>query len=303
MKVLLSGASGLIGSAVSAALTAAGHQVVPLARQKDKPGAVYWDPVRGDIEQDKLQGFDAVIHLAGENIVGKWTAEKKQRIRDSRVKGTAMLCDVLTRLAQPPGTLLCASAIGYYGNRGDEVLTERSLPGDSFLAKVCDEWEVAAAPAVSKGIRVANMRIGMVLTPRGGALTKLLTPFRLGVGGKVGPGTQYMSWITLDDVVGAFLHALQTEALIGPVNVVSPNPVTNYQFTKTLGRVLFRPTIFPLPSFMARFLFGEMANELLLASTRVLPTRLQETGYQFRHPNLEAALRHLLGKEKTDKAA
>jgi uncharacterized protein len=300
MNILISGASGLIGSELSAFLTSAGHQVTALTRSKDKPGNIYWDPAKGDIEANKLNGFDAVIHLAGENIASRWTAEKKQRIRDSRVKGTEMLCETLARLDQPPTTLLCASAIGYYGNRGDEILTETSRPGDTFLSKVCEEWEEATAPALQKGIRVCNMRIGAVLTPKGGALAKMLTPFRLGVGGKVGPGTQYMSWIALDDVVGAFNHALQTSALLGPVNVVSPNPVTNKEFTKTLGRVLGRPTIFPLPGFMARAMFGEMANELLLGSARIQPIRLQESGYQFRHPDLEEALRYLLSKPQSE---
>jgi uncharacterized protein (TIGR01777 family) len=303
MKILISGASGLIGSQLSAFLAAAGHQIVPLTRKQNQPESVYWDPAKGDIEKDKLHGLDAVIHLAGENIASRWTEEKKQRIRESRVNGTKMLSDSLAGMAQPPRTLLCASAIGYYGNRGDEVLTENSKPGNSFLAKVCEDWETATATALNKGIRVCNMRIGVVLSTKGGALAKMLTPFRLGFGGKVGRGIQYMSWIAMDDLAGAFDHALQKPALIGPVNVVSPNPVTNYEFTKALGRVLWRPTIFPLPSFMAHLMFGEMADELLLASTRVQPVRLQETGYSFRFANLDTALRHVLGKDQPGTAA
>jgi uncharacterized protein (TIGR01777 family) len=303
MKILISGASGLVGAELTAVLAAAGHQIVPLTRKQNQRDSVYWDPAKGDIEKEKLNGLDAVIHLAGENIASRWTEEKKQRIRDSRVNGTKMLSETLAQTEQPPRTLLCASAIGYYGNRGDEVLTENSKPSDSFLAKVCEEWEAATAAALNRGIRICNMRIGVVLSAKGGALAKMLTPFRLGVGGKVGRGVQYMSWIAMDDVLGAFDHALQTPALIGPVNVVSPNPVTNYEFTKALGRVLWRPTIFPLPGFMAHLMFGEMADELLLASTRVQPVRLQESGYIFRYPNLEAALRHILGKDVPGHAA
>ena len=237
------------------------------------------------------------MHLAGENIaVRRWTPAQKARIRDSRVQGTRLLAQSLARLQQPPTVMVCASAIGFYGDRGEELLTEGSAPGSGFLTDTCRAWEAAAQPASEKDIRVVNLRLGVVLSPGGGALAKMLLPFRLGVGGKIGSGRQYMSWIEIDDVVGVIHYALTTDELRGPVNAVAPNPVTNREFTKTLGRVLSRPTIFPMPAFAARLAFGEMADELLLASTRVKPARLQNSGYYFRHPRLEDALRHLLGK-------
>jgi len=238
---------------------------------------------------------DAVVHLAGENIAaGRWTERQKARIRDSRVKGTRLLCDLLARYSPPPKALVCASAVGYYGDRGDEILKEESASGSDFLSDVCGEWEAATQTAVERGIRVVNLRIGVVLSPLGGALAKMLTPFKLGAGGVIGSGRQYMSWIALDDAVRAFHFALTNQSLHGPVNAVAPNAVTNRDFTRTLGRVLSRPTVFPMPAFAARLAFGEMADALLLASTRVQPARLLAGGFTFRYPDLEGALRHLL---------
>jgi uncharacterized protein (TIGR01777 family) len=299
MKILVSGSSGLVGTALVARLKKDGHEVVPLVRSKPAPGVpgVHWHPLTGIVEHEALEGFDAVVHLAGENIAsGRWSAERKARIRDSRVQGTRLLCGAFERLQRPPRMLACASAVGYYGSRGDELLTEASSAGTGFLAEVCREWEQATAPAADRGVRVVSMRIGVILSPLGGALQRMLLPFKLGGGGIIGSGKQYWSWITLDDVVGAIDHVLKTEALRGPVNFVAPNPATNHEFTKTLGRVLHRPTVLPMPAFAARLALGEMADELLLSSTRVDPVRLKETDYKFSHPNLEEALRHLLGK-------
>ncbi len=297
MNILVTGSTGFIGSALVPFLTTGGHRVTRLVRSLPRPGelAVRWDPEVGTVEMAGLEGLDGVVHLAGENLAaGRWTAEKKARIRDSRVQATRLLCESLAGLSHPPKVLVCASAIGYYGNRGDEVLPEESAPGSGFLAGVCREWEAAAAPAAQKRIRVVHMRFGVVLDPVGGALAKMLVPFRLGLGGPIGTGQQYMSWITLDDAVGVVQHALTTDTLQGPANAVAPNPVTNREFTKTLGRVLRRPTMFPMPGFAARLVFGEMADELLLSSTRVEPRRLLAAGYGFRYPELEGALQHLL---------
>lgn len=298
MTILVTGSSGLIGSALIPALTREGHRVIRLVRAEPKPGeaAIRWDPEAGAMETTGLPRLDAVVHLAGENIAGRWTAGKKTRIRNSRVEGTRLLSESLARLPEPPNVLVCASATGYYGDRGEELLREESAPGSGFLAEVCREWEAAADVAVQRGIRVVHLRFGLVLSPKGGALAKMLLPFRMGMGGIVGSGRQYWSWIALDDAVSAIHHALTTDTLRGPVNVVSPHPVTNREFTRTLGRVLGRPTPFPVPAFAARLAFGEMADALLLASARVEPAKLLATGYRFRHPELEGALRHLLGK-------
>jgi len=300
MKVLLSGSSGLVGSALIPVLTGGGHQVARLVRSEPAPGGseVRWDPEAGEIRKAALEGVEAAVHLAGESIAaGRWTAAKRARILKSRVKGTQLLAEALAGLKQPPKVLVSASAVGYYGDRGDEALTENSGSGSAlFLSNVCRQWEAAAEPAADAGIRVVNLRFGVILSAAGGALPRLLTPFRMGVGGRLGSGKQYMAWIALDDVVGAIVHVLTTEALRGPVNAVAPQPVTNREFTKTLGRVLGRPTVFPMPAFAARLAFGQMADELLLASQRVEPAKLLASGYQFRFPELEAALRHLLGK-------
>ena len=296
MKILVTGATGLVGSALVPFLAGGGHEVVRLGRSAPGAGDLRWDPEAGVLEPDALEGFDGVVHLAGDNIAtGRWTAEKKRRIRESRVKGTSLLAAALAGLERPPRVLVSASAIGFYGDRGDEELTEQSPAGSGFLSEVCGEWEAATEAAEGKGIRVAHARLGVVLSKDGGALAKMLTPFRLGAGGIVGNGRQYMSWITLDDTVAAIAHLLATESSAGPVNLVAPNAATNREFTKTLGRVLRRPTLFPLPGFAARLAFGEMADALLLASTRVKPAGLLDSGYAFRHGSLEEGLRHVLG--------
>lgn len=304
MKVAVTGATGLIGSALVPFLRSGGHEVAPLRRLsasgRGDVDAPSWDPATGALSDGALDGVDAMVHLAGENIAGgRWTAARKARIRDSRVDGTRRLADALAALPQPPRTLVAASAIGFYGDRGDEELDESSAPGPGFLPEVCQAWEAAAAPAREAGMRVVHLRIGIVLTPAGGALAQMLFPFRMGVGGVIGSGRQYMSWVALDDVLGGIRHALCTDGLNGPVNMVAPNPATNTEFTKTLGRVLRRSTILPLPAFGARLAFGEMADALLLASTRVDPERLREGGYHFGYPGLEDALRHVLGRTQS----
>ncbi len=296
MKILVTGATGLVGGALVRFLAGGGHEVVQLGRSAPGAGDIRWDPEAGVLEPDALEGFDGVVHLAGDNIAtGRWTAEKKRRIRESRVKGTSLLAATLAGLERPPRVLVSASAIGYYGDRGDEELTEGSAPGSGFLSEVCREWEAATEAAEGKGIRVAHARLGVVLSKDGGALAKMLTPFRLGAGGVIGNGRQYMSWIALDDTVAAIGHLLSTDSAAGPVNVVAPAPVTNGEFTRTLGRVLRRPTLFPMPGFAARLAFGEMADALLLASTRVKPAGLTAAGYAFRHGSLEEGLRYVLG--------
>jgi uncharacterized protein len=298
MRVLLTGSNGLIGRAVLAFLTADGHNVFCLTRPQSLPQArmIHWDPVAGTINKGELEDFDAVVHLAGETIVGRWTPAKKAHILDSRVKGTRFLCESLAQLHDRPLVLVAASAVGYYGNRGDQVMTEESSAGSLYLSHVTEAWEEATEPARRKGIRVVNLRIGFVLSKSGGGLAAMLLPFKMGVGGRVGSGRQYLSWIAIDDVVGVISHAILTDSLHGPLNTVAPNPVTNREFTKALGSVLGRPTIFPLPAFAARMVMGEMADNLLLASARVDPVRLRETGYEFQYPELRGALRHVLGK-------
>jgi uncharacterized protein len=285
MKILVTGSSGLIGSELVTFLETAHHEVVRFRRARTGMPAA---PPRIDEE------LDAVVHLGGEPIAGRWTDRKKRRIRESRVNGTRQLCEALVKLRQPPRVLVSASAIGYYGNRGAELLNEDSQPGDDFLANVCREWEAATSTAAEAGIRVVNLRFGVVLSAQGGALKKMLLPFKLGAGGIVGDGKQFWSWVAIDDVVGAIHHAIVTDRACGPMNVVSPNPVTNREFTKTLGRVLRRPTIIPMPAIAARIVFGEMADGLLLCSARVQPIRLKGNGYRFNFADLEPTLRHLL---------
>lgn len=293
-KVLISGATGLIGGAISSSLTAQGFVMNRLTR---KPSAnssdISWDPSQL-IAPGKVSGFDVVIHLAGENIFGVWTKEKKQKISDSRVVGTKNLVAGLVSAQQKPRIFLCASAIGYYGNRGDEILSEDSTPGDGFLAEVCCEWEAAATPARDAGIRTVNIRTGIVLSSKGGALQKMLPAFRFGLGGKLGSGKQWWSWIHIDDMVGAVHHALEQSSLNGPVNFTAPNPATNTELTKTLARVLSRPAFFNVPEFTLRLALGKSANELLLSGQRVEPAKLSASGYKFRFPDLEGALRNLV---------
>lgn len=303
MRVLISGATGLVGSALTSFLSTGGHSPIGLTRSRDSFEGVHWDPEKGEIDADALEGFDAVVHLAGENVAGgRWTAARKRKIMESREKGTRLLTETLAKLKSPPKTFLCASAVGFYGPLEDEEVDESFRRGSGFLAEVCEAWEAACAPARAAGMRVANLRFGVVLSPAGGALAKMLPPFQMGAGGKVGDGRQWMSWIAIDDVVGAIHHALMHDDLSGPVNVTAPEPVTNAEFTKTLGGVLKRPTIFPLPAFVARLAFGELANEMLLAGQNVNPRRLVETGYRFRFPDLEPALRHVLGRQLAQRA-
>ena len=298
MKILIGGSHGLVGTALIKSLETEGHEIFRLVRHAPTSKTeVEWSPDRYSIALARIEGFDAVVNLAGESIAeGRWTDEKKRRIRESRVKGTKLLGDALANLDVPPKNFVCASAIGYYGNRGDELLTETSAPGDNFLAKVCAEWEEATALATEKGIRVVNARFGVILDTNGGALKKMLPPFRMGAGGKIGSGKQWMSWIALDDVVGALNFALTNDSLRGPVNFVAPSPATNAEFTKTLGKVLSRPTILPIPAFAIKLLFGEMGEALLLGGQRVAPKRLIAGGYEFSYPQLEQAFVHILEK-------
>lgn len=296
MNVLISGATGLIGSALVPELEAGGHTVTRLSRSSSGSNTIRWDPSAGTFDGD-LEGTEAVVHLAGESIAqGRWTSQKKRQIVDSRVRGTRLLAESIAALSAPPGVMVSASAVGYYGDRGDEVLTEESAPGEDFLAGVCREWEAAAEPARRSGIRVVHPRLGIVLSPEGGALGTTLPIFKLGGGGKIGSGRQWWSWVALDDVVGSIAHALTNESVEGPLNVGSPNPMTNAEYTKVLGKVLGRPTVLPLPAPAARVVLGEVADALLLASQRMEPARLKDTGYAFRYPQLEGALRHLLGR-------
>jgi len=295
VRVLVSGASGLIGRALRRKLEGEGHAVVALSRSRpSSEDTVRWDPERGSVDLARLEGHDAVVHLAGESIMGRWTRQKKARILESRVRGTRLLAESLGRLREPPRVMVSASASGYYGDRGDGVLTEESGPGGGFLSRVCREWERAAEPARRAGVRVAHPRFGIVLSREGGALAAMLPAFRLGIGGRVGSGRQWWSWVHVEDAAGALLHIVEAGGLEGPVNVCAPNPVRSGEFVRTLARVLGRPALFPLPAVVARAALGEMADELLLASARMEPARLRETGYVFRHPGLEGALRDLL---------
>ena len=296
MKVLIAGASGLVGSALIPALAAEGSEVTRLVRTSAGAGEIEWHPNNDQIEATKLEGFDAIINFAGENIAaGRWTDEQKRKIRDSRVNGTHLLSEAIAKLKDRPRVFLCASATGIYGDRGDETLDEQSDSGGGFLAGVCREWEKATEPAVQAGVRTVQLRFGPILACEGGMLAKLLTPFKMGMGGKVGSGKQFISWVAIDDAVGAIKLALKDEPIRGPLNVVSPNPVRNEEFTKTLGHVLSRPTALAMPAFAVRLAFGEMADEMLLTSQRVIPKKLNDAGYEFQQPELEGALRKHLG--------
>ena len=296
MQIAVTGSTGLIGTALVKSLEAKGHQVRPMVRGTvgDPDREIHWHPTSRAIEASKLEGIDAVVHLGGKNVACRWTDEVKNQIRDSRVESTRLLAETLSGLTHKPAVLVTASAIGYYGETGTDEVCEEGPTGTDFLARVCQQWEIANEPAWKAGIRVVEPRVGVVLSDRGGALKKMLRPFKLGAGGVIGDGHQYMSWIALDDVVGAIETTIENDQFHGAVNAVAPHPVTNREFTKTLGRVLGRPTLLPMPAFAARLAFGEMADALLLASTRVIPHRLQQAGYRFAYPELEPALRHLL---------
>jgi uncharacterized protein (TIGR01777 family) len=298
MKILITGASGLVGTHLIPTLAAKGHEIYKLVRKTPRTSdEIQWDAKTGfsDVEQAKLEGFEAVVHLAGDNVASEnWSKEKKQRIRESRAVGTRVLVDALKKTENPPRIFVSASASGFYGDRKDEILTEESPKGVGFLPDVCDEWEIEARKAEDFGARVVTPRIGVVLSKDGGALDKMLTPFKLGVGGVVGSGKQWMPWIALDDMIGVIHFALENDDLKGAVNTVSPNPATNEEFTKTLGKVISRPTILPIPEFAIKLLFGEMGETLLLQGQRMQPKRLEEAGFRFKYPNLEDALKHAI---------
>ena len=280
----------MIGTALSAALRAGGHEVIGLSRNPG-PGDVRWNPALGELDFALLEGVDAVVHLAGASIAGgRWTETRKQLIRDSRVAITSWLAESLARLDRKPAVLVSASAVGIYGNRGDELLDENSAPGSDFLAQLVVDWEQAADAARQEGIRVVHPRFGIVLSSQGGALAKMLPPFRRGLGGPIGSGEQWMSWITLGDVIGGIDHALADESLSGPVNFTTPNPVRNKDFVQALGGAVHRPAVIPLPAFALRLAFGEMADATLLASQRVMPVKLTASGYVTRHPEIGAAI-------------
>lgn len=289
-RILLTGGTGFIGSHLRVVLAESGHEVLLLSRQR-RPGAYYWSPDGNEIDESAVRDVDAVVHLAGENIAGRrWSAKVKGEIAQSRIAGTSLLVRAIQRRERPLPVFISASAVGFYGSRGTELLDETSGPGAGFLSEVCRGWEAAAAPLTAAGTRVVSLRFGAVLDPRGGALARMLPPFRLGLGGAIGSGAQSMSWVTLHDATRAIVHCLGHSSLSGPINVTSPNPVTNLEFTRRLGWALRRPTFFTLPSFVARAILGEMADDLLLSSLRVYPAKLLADGFQFEHPTLESAL-------------
>jgi uncharacterized protein len=297
-RILVSGASGPIGDALLPTLGANGAQITRLVRKESRHSvneqhSIAWDPYQ-PFSPDVLSGFDAVIHLAGETIATRWNEAKKTKIRDSRVIGTQNLAQALAQVKDRPQVFICSSAIGYYGNRGDELLTEQSAPGNGFLADICQQWEAAAHPAAEAGIRTVLIRTGVVLSPKGGALGKMLPAFKMGVGGKIGDGRQWMSWIDVQDLVGAIHLILKSDLLHGPVNMVAPKPVTNAEFTQTLASVLSRPAIFPMPAFAVKAVFGEMGETILLGSQRVEPTQLVTSGYPFRFRTLRTSLENTL---------
>ena len=299
MKVAITGSTGLIGSALVRSLEADGHQVTRIVRgQPSGPRQVAWNPTGGAIDAAGLEGHDAAVHLAGAGLGDhRWTDDYKAKVLDSRVAGTSLLAETLASLDRPPAVLASGSAVGYYGDRGDEELTEASPPGTGFLSEVVQAWEAAAMPARQGGIRVALVRSGVVQSPQGGALKRLLLPFKLGLGGRIGSGRQWLSWVSLDDEVGAIRHVLGEESVSGPVNLTAPDPVTNAEFTRALGRVLHRPTLLPTPTPALQLLLGrELVSEMLLGGQRVLPAVLQASGYSFVHPSLEEALADMVGR-------
>jgi len=294
MRVLITGATGLIGAALQKSFGEKGYEM--LLASRDEPKAhnyIQWDAETGFAEPGRLEGIDAVVHLAGESVFGlRWTDEKKKAIRDSRVLGTRSVVEAISNLEDRPKVLVAASAIGFYGERGDDEMTESAAPGDTFLAEVSKAWESQARRAEDAGVRTVLLRTGIVLSKDGGALGTMLTPFKLGVGGVVGSGKQWMSWISLDDHIAAINYAIENENLRGAVNSTSPQPVTNQEFTKTLGEVVYRPTLIPVPEFVVSMVFGEMGDELLLTSTKVMPKRLIDAGFEFKYPELKAAIEH-----------
>ena len=296
MNVLVSGGSGFVGTALVAGLKADGHRVRVLTRRREAAGvdAFFWDPAAGQIDRAALTGTDAVINLSGSTIATRWNAEKKREIRESRIRCTTLLAETIASLPTRPRVFISTSAVGVYGDRGDEVVTEGATPGADFLAEVCVAWEAAAAPAANAGVRVVHPRMGLILSPGGGVLKQMLTPFRAGIGGPIGSGKQWWSWVVLHDVVGVIRHALFTEAMQGPVNVVAPGAVPNAEFSKTLGAVLGRPAALPVPAMALRLLFGEAADGAILTGVHAVPAALEQTGFRFAHPELEPALRHLL---------
>ncbi|HEY9681767.1 MAG TPA: TIGR01777 family oxidoreductase [Oculatellaceae cyanobacterium] len=300
MKIAVTGSHGLIGEALCKHLTGQGHTVARIIRASNSTnGDIRWNPANASIESDKLNDVDAVIHLAGENIAShRWTSEQKQKIKESRIRGTKLLAETICGLEKKPEVVVSGSAIGFYGDRGSETLTESSNVGSGFLADVCREWEEAIAPVAASGVRVVNARTGVVLSTKAGALNKMLPIFQLGGGGNIGDGRQYMSWISLDDEVKALEFALTHSSVSGPVNLVAPNPVTNAEFTAVLGSVLHRPAFIPLPAFAAKIILGEMADELLLSSQKCQPTKLLSAGYQFEYPELKKALSMTLQENK-----
>lgn len=294
-RILISGASGLVGKALTSTFQNAGDQVFALLRSSTPVKTPWWNPREGIVDLGNIGALDAVIHLAGNGIGDqRWTKAHKAMVMDSRVDGTKLLCKAITQLPEPPKTLISASAVGIYGDRGDEILEESSSPGRGFLAEVCTNWEGATAQATASDIRVIHARIGVVLDAQGGALKKMLTPFRLGLGGRLGSGSQYMSWLSLRDIVGMMDFLIEMPDLAGPVNLVSPHPIQNLELTRQLGKALHRPTLFPLPAFLLRGIFGEMADELFLASTRAVPTKLLQAGYEFQDVELRDLLKTLL---------
>jgi len=300
MNILISGASGLIGSALVPHLQKKGHHVLNLTRNKNRQDDIVWNPARGILNLPSSTKIDAVIHLAGENIAdGRWNKQKKERIRSSRIVGTTLISKTIAALDDKPKVMLSASGIGYYGSRGDQVLTEADPPGNGFLVDVSRDWEAATSTAEEAGIRVVHLRIAPVLSTKGGTLKRLLPPFRLGFGASLGSGRQYMSWILIDDIVNVMWFLVKQDALAGPVNVCSPNPITNREFSKTLAEVLKRPAVFRIPSPVLKILFGELSGELL-SSTRAVPVRLLNAGFEFNYPRLDVGLRHLLSKQSTD---
>ena len=297
LRVLLSGSSGLIGSAVSSARAAGGDTVVPLVRRPAPPPAVVWDPAAASLDPGTVSGFDAVVHLAGEPLdAGRWTPARKAAIRDSRVNGTALLAAALAASPRPPGVFVCASGINYYGDRGDAVVDERTPAGGSFLARGCVDWEAAAGPLAGV-CRVVHLRIGMVLSSRGGPMAKVLPPFRWGVGGPVAGGQRYVSWVTLDDVVAAVSHVIASDRLAGAVNVVAPGPVTNAEFTRAVAAAVHRPAVLPVPAWAARLAMGELADETVLTSIRGVPRRLLDDGFAFAHDRIPAAMAAVVAGE------